>query len=393
MEAIDRLAHELRPHYARFLEPREGEVLLTGHSHQAWPEAGRAGQLEAWDDAARFIDSKWERVFGEILPELQTRLATRLGSTRPGDLALAPNTHELVYRLLSCFPTNARVLTTDSEFHSLDRQLRRSAEDGLEVRRVTVETDGLAFADRFLAEMASFEPQLAALSHVFFTHSRVVERLPEILAEAARRGIPVLVDTYHSFSALPLDVDAWRGEVFVTGGGYKYAQLGEGVCFLLLPAEANRFRPRHTGWMANFEGLSGARGDVRYGSGGFRFFGATFDPTPWYRALHVLRWLDGRGLDAAALRAASLLRTGRIIARYDELNLGSRGLGLATPRAETARGAFVAFRHPHASKLREELRQRGIHTDARHDLLRLGPAPYTTTAELDRALEVLSELL
>ena len=255
-DRIDKLASILRPHYGHFLAHREGESLLTGHSHQAWPDVAREAQLAVWDDAARLVDGKWDVVFSEVLPELQRRIAERLGTARSHDLAIAPNTHELVYRLLSCFPPDARILTTDAEFHSLSRQLRRSEEDGLRVRRVPVEP-GDGFVDRFLSALEGPErPDLVALSQVFFTTARVVTDLPAILEAAAAREIPVLVDTYHAYCALPLDVDAWPGSVFVTGGGYKYAQCGEGSCFLLLPSDAHRYRPRQTGWMADFEGLT-----------------------------------------------------------------------------------------------------------------------------------------
>ena len=40
----------LAPHYSRF---RVGErLLLTGHSHQAWPDRAFEGQTRAWFDAA-----------------------------------------------------------------------------------------------------------------------------------------------------------------------------------------------------------------------------------------------------------------------------------------------------------------------------------------------------
>lgn len=392
MEEIDRLALKLRPHYGHFLRHREGEVLLTAHSHQAWPDVAREGQLAAWDDAARLVDGKWDRIFSEILPEVQARIAERLGSSRRADLAVAASTHELVYRLLSCWPENARVLTTDSEFHSLSRQLARSEEEGLSVRRVPAEP-GANFAARFIHSMVQHEPDLVALSHVFFTTGRIVTRLGDVLEAAAARDVPVLVDTYHSFCALPLEADEWPGRVFVTGGGYKYAQCGEGVCFLLLPRDAERFRPRNTGWMADFGALERTSQEIRYGAGALRFFGATFEPTSLYRALHVLRWMDKLGLTPEVLRAASLLRTGRLLDRYDDLRLAGRGLGLATPRAESERGGFVAFRHARAVELSRALRARGIHTDARGDLLRLGPAPYTTSGELDRAMTVLADLL
>ena len=53
--------HSLRPHYRAFL--REGRVLLTGHSHQAWPDVAREGMLAAFDAAAEHVDDKWGRVF------------------------------------------------------------------------------------------------------------------------------------------------------------------------------------------------------------------------------------------------------------------------------------------------------------------------------------------
>lgn len=391
-EEINRLAVELRPHYRRFLGHHKGEILLTAHSHQAWPDVAREGQVEAWDDAARLVDQKWGRVFGEILPELQQGIASRLGTTRPQDLALGVNTHELVYRLLTCFPPNARILTTDSEFHSLTRQLARSEEEGLVVTRVPAEP-GEELVDRMVSHLRADRPNLLALSQVFFTNGRVVEALPTLLGAAAEASVPVLVDAYHSFGVLNIRAEEWPGSVFVTSGGYKYAQCGEGVCFLLLPSEASRLRPAYTGWMADFAGLENRGETVRYGPGGQRFFGATFDPTPWYRSVHVFRWMDRVGLIPPVLERAAQIRTERIIAIYDQLGLNARGLHLASPRENHARGGFVAFSHPEAPTLSRALRENGVHTDARGDILRLGPAPYTSSDEIDRGLAALNRLL
>jgi kynureninase len=40
-------------------------LLLTGHSHQAWPDVAREGQLEAFEDAALCVDEKWDRAFAK----------------------------------------------------------------------------------------------------------------------------------------------------------------------------------------------------------------------------------------------------------------------------------------------------------------------------------------
>lgn len=397
--AIDGLADRLRPHYARFLEAAGDDVLLTGHSHQAWPDVSREGQIAAWDDAARLVDGKWDRVFGEILPEFQRRVASRLGTARAADIAYGQNTHELVYRLSSCFPRDATVLTTDGEFHSLERQLERWAESGTRVIRVPIEDDqgdASTFTARFLEAAERDRPAWAALSYVLFATSRLIIDLPAILAGLARRSIPVLVDAYHAFNALELEVDRWPGEVYVVGGGYKYAECGEGACFMLLAPGARDLRPENTGWFSHHERVLGAhprpdpgtRPPVQYGGGGLRFLGATFDPTSLYRAVWTLRFMDEMGLSPKVLRTQSLLQTGAIIAAFDALGLERCELRLRTPRE--ARGAFISFASARAAALSAALRRSGIRTDFRGDMVRFGPAPYVKSRDINRAMEALA---
>ena len=42
-----------------------GRVLLSGHSHQAWPDVAFRGQQQAWIDAARHVDDKWSHAFAK----------------------------------------------------------------------------------------------------------------------------------------------------------------------------------------------------------------------------------------------------------------------------------------------------------------------------------------
>ncbi len=50
-------------------------------------------------------------------------------------IAIAPNTHEFLNRILSCFPSSrpVRILSTDAEFHTFRRQVARLEEDGIVV--------------------------------------------------------------------------------------------------------------------------------------------------------------------------------------------------------------------------------------------------------------------
>ena len=115
----------LRPHYSAFLKP--GRLLLTGHSHQAWPDVARAGTLECFDDAAKLADDKWAAAFAAA-DAVRTYVGACLGADA-AQIALAPNTHELVLRFLSALDLKSRphLVTTSGEFHTITRQLRRLA--------------------------------------------------------------------------------------------------------------------------------------------------------------------------------------------------------------------------------------------------------------------------
>ena len=101
----------LAPFYRRFRVAER--LLLTGHSHQAWPDVAFAAQENAWLDAAERVDDKWEWAFtkaGRV-----RRGFARLLDDPDGVLALGPNTHELVVRFLSTLPLKQRprIVTTD----------------------------------------------------------------------------------------------------------------------------------------------------------------------------------------------------------------------------------------------------------------------------------------
>src|SRR5690606_41801216 len=81
----------LAPHYRRF--DVANRLLLTGHSHQAWPDRAFEGQSRAWIDAAKYVDEKWELAFGRA--ERVRRGYARLLGDQDGEIALAANTHDL----------------------------------------------------------------------------------------------------------------------------------------------------------------------------------------------------------------------------------------------------------------------------------------------------------
>jgi kynureninase len=388
--SLHRSPNALASHYSRFRVAER--LLLTGHSHQAWPDCGFEAQCRAWLDAAEYVDEKWDRAFERA--ERVRAGFTRLLGDAGGGIALAPNTHELVVRLLSALPLRARprLVTTDGEFHTIRRQLDRLAEEGLEVVRVA-EQPTETVAER-LAGSVDDRTALVLVSAVFFDTGRIARGLDAVAASCRRHGAALLVDVYHALNVVPVSLaDEGLGDAFVVGGGYKYCQLGEGNCFLRLPP-GTALRPAITGWFSEFTALTERQsGRVAYGQGGDRFAGATYDPTSHYRAAAVFDFFGEHGLTPTLLRAVSQAQVGLLASAFDALDLDPAAVTRDRRTPLTEIGGFLALRSPRAVALSRALRERGVLTDARGDALRFGPAPYLADAQLRDAIEVLREVV
>jgi kynureninase len=388
-EDLFRSPNALAPRYSAFRVAER--LLLTGHSHQAWPDVGLEAQRRAWLDAAELVDEKWDRAFERV--ERVARGFSALLGDRDGDVTVGANTHELVVRWLSALPLaeRPRLVSTDGEFHTLRRQLDRLAEAGLEVVRVPARP-AATLAER-LAARVDARTACAMVSSVLFESALIVPGLRAVAEACAREGAELLVDAYHALGVVPFPL-AEQGleRAYVTGGGYKYLQLGEGNCFLRSPAGCE-LRPVITGWYSEFGELAAARtpGEVRYGKGGARFAGATFDPTSQYRAAAVLDFFDEQGLEPTLLRAVSQHQVGLLIETFGGLGLDPAVVRLADDVPLAERGGFLALRSPRAGELRAALRARGVLTDHRGEVLRFGPAPYLTDSQVRDAMLALRD--
>jgi kynureninase len=376
----------LARHYSRFRV--EERLLLTGHSHQAWPDTAFDAQQRAWLDAAELVDDKWERAEA-IAADVRQGFARLLGDTR-ANIALGQNTHELVTRWLSGLPLRERprLITTDAEFHSIRRQVDRLAEEGLlDIVRVAARPCD-ALASR-LAAAVNDRTACVMVSSVLYETAEIVPGLDLVAAACRTHGAAFLVDVYHHLNVVPFDLETMGlDDAFVTGGGYKYCQLGEGNAFLRVPPGC-RMRPVLTGWFAEFAALAAAGSHrVTYGAGANAFAGATYDPTSHYRAAAVFEFHAEQGLAPDRLRAISRQQVALLKSGIEALDLDEH-LARIEPMPEDRRGGFLAIRSPHASELARALRDQGLLTDARGDVLRLGPAPYLADEQLRRASDVL----
>jgi kynureninase len=381
---------DLTAHFARFRAAAPERINLAAHSHHDWPDVTFAAQEECWLDAARLAGDKWNLVFGVLIPRVQAGIAQRLHLPDPSTIAVGPNTHEFLRRLLSCFlgdrPT--RILTSDAEFHTARRQLERLEEDGLvTVTRISAEPFD-TFAERFHAACAKGGHDLVFVSQVFFTSSATSGNLKTLVEVVPSPDTFVVIDGYHGFMARPTDLSAIAGRVFYLAGGYKYAMAGEGCCFLHCPPGYGP-RPRDTGWFADFGSLAGPHGkSVGYPEHGGRFLGATFDPSGLYRLAAVFDWLARENItvEQIHLHARGLMK--RFLDGVNAMEIESLGVSdLVTPFGTQAEhGNFLTFRTPHAAEIEAKLAKVHVHCDHRNDRLRFGFGIGTNAGDVDQAL-------
>jgi kynureninase len=365
----------LRGGFARFRAAAPGRLHAAAHSHHPWPDVTEEAQHAAWEEAVRRADHKWSTVFDEVLPETASWVAQRLGLSDPTTLAIAPNTHELVMRILSCLDPPVRILTTDGEFTSFERQVRRLAEDGLvDVHRVPVQP-AETLAVRLADAASAGAHDLVFFSHVLFGTGAVVD-VSTVVSGVPDNDTFVVIDGYHGFMAVPTDLRAVEARAFYLAGGYKYAMSGEGVCFAHCPPGYGR-RPRDTGWFADFAALTDDRGPVGYGPGGQRFFGATFDPTPLYRFNAVQRWLDAADVTVDDIHHHVHRLQQRFLAavRGADTVVGP-GSPAHEPSTPGRHGNLLAFAVPDAAAVTDALARRDVVVDHRGPLVRFGFGVY-----------------
>lgn len=389
-----------KKHYSRFLKSLEGKLHFAAHSHHFWPDVSRDAQLQCWDDAATLSDEKWNPIFGEVIPGVQKHIARILNLKDPEQIAFAPNTHELSVRLLSLFlgRKNLDVLTTGSEFHSWKRQILK-LEELPDFKVEMISTDKLlhnrsAFLEELKAGLDK-APDIFFISQVFFDSGLTLsmEELSD-LAHYKNEKTIMVIDGYHGFCAVPTDLSLLEGKVFYLAGGYKYAQAGEGVGFMVVPKGDHR--PFYTGWFAEYGDLSQPPGtNVGFTQNGLAFMGATQDPSGFYRFNAVWNHFEREGYSVKEIHQYVQKLQREFIQGLPESFLSAWELKPLFHPEVTVHGHFLTYEAlsiQSAEKCQAELKSKGIYVDRRGTRIRFGFGLYQDSMDVSALIDRLNQM-
>lgn len=391
MQDFDHLAKSLQPHYSHFNVANR--LLFTGHSHQAWPDVAFEGVQEYMRMVADQVDKKWG--FGFEKTEIMRNYLRDWYDDPQGRYCREQNTHVLMVSWLSALDlrNKPKIITTTGEFHSMYRQLRRLEEEGLEIVYLP-HADDEALLNSIRKELDG-RTAAVMLSHIYFETSEVNTRIAEIAQAARESGVPLLIDDYHGTNVVPLSIEQGHlDDCYILIGGYKYMQWGESNCFLRFPSHC-KLRPVITGWFSAFKQLDHPRTDdpVDFDDGDQKFATATYDPISQYRAAAVTEFFIRQGLTKEVLQKNYRSQVRYLRSLFDAKGLDPEMIRHANTRPVEQTGGFMALRSPQAREIRAKLLEKDIFTDARDEIIRFGPSPYTTSGQCEQVMDALEKVV
>jgi kynureninase len=363
-------------------------IHLVSHSLGPMPARARDSMsqyLRRWNDYGS--ENAWKAEWWELSREVAARLARLLGASADS-VQVQPNASVALSAVASCLNfergPRRKIVTTALEFPTTEYVWREQERSGARVE-VVPSPDGVTTPVERLLESIDEETALVVMSHASYRSSFLLHPQP-IVERAHAVGSFVLLDVYQTAGVLPLNVTEWNVD-FAVGGTIKWLCGGPACGYLYVrPDLHTQLEPRLTGWIAHEAPFDFAPGRIRYDRSVRRFAQGTPSIPSLYSCLPGLDILLEVGLSEIAQE--SRRRTERIVEAALE-----RGWDLKSPRAADNRGGSVMLGASEPERLERELALRGVLVDWRPGVLRVSPHFFNTDEELEKALEIFSEIL
>ncbi len=357
---------------------------LINNSLGAMPRAVYDQMREFADTWAHRGVKAWEEGWWEMAVSVGDVLGRVIGAG-PGEISLHQNVtiaEAIVFSALRPTPVRNRVVYSELNFPSV--RYFYQAQEGLEIHAVPC-PDGVHVPLEALLEAIDERTLVVPISHVIYK-SAFLQDARAIVERAHQMGALVVLDTYQSCGAVPIDVYE-LGADFVVGGSVKWLCGGPGVAYLWArPELRDRLEPRFTGWMAH-ERPFDFEPQMEYTRSAYRFLNGTPNVPGLYAARSGYEIIARVGVEP--IREKSLALTRRIIELADRF-----GFEVNTPREDEQRGGTVSVNPPDAFQVSRRMLERDIMIDFRPGAgIRVAPHFYNTLTEVEDAMAQMNEIV
>jgi kynureninase len=350
--------------------------------------------LDQTEDDLREAAQLWQTKLGTAWTEWsqaekdhRARIAQIINAARPDCIVPKVSAGQGLRTVLNALPGAPRVIATTAEFDSVDVILKQYAAAGrIELQLVSVHEPDGELNLKPLENAISIGADLVIVPQVFFMTAQIVPNLRWLAAHCHAHKARLLVDAYHAIGVFPVDVTAMQAD-FVIGGSYKYLRGGPGAGFLYLSPDAltSGLHPLDIGWFAKEQVFGFDRPErPRLAAGGDGFLESTPAVFTYYQARAGQQFTLALGVDR--IRTYTLDRLQRLKHYLAEAGVSARG-------GDQAHAAFLTLHHPDSRAIVNILHERGVHTDARPNTIRLGPDLLSTDADLDFAAQTVAAAL
>ncbi len=350
----------------------------------------QAPQTDATRAAAeRYLDSwngsgmDWDAWMSEVALA-KAEFAKLIGATAD-DIAVFSSVSEAASAVASALTLQGRrtnIVVSDAEFPTIAHVWLAQEQRGARVSWVPVRDDADASAyDTLIDDQTA----LVSACHAYYMNGLIQDsaRIANIARDA---GALSFVDAYQSLGTIPIDVRA-LGVDFLASGNLKFLMGIPGIAFMYVrPEIVDTLQPSVTGWFGRANPFAFDARSLDWSPTASRFDTGTPPVINAYVARAGMEIINTLG--PANIRAWLVELGQRLID-------GGRARGLMLHgsddiRRKTATTAFVVG-DSHA--VEHAMRERGVIASARGDVIRLAPHFYSTTGDIDRALDVLAEVV
>jgi len=312
----------------------------------------------------------------------------RLIGADEGSVAICSSCTEALCQLAWAIRPSGNIVSIDIEFPSVVYPwVRVAKESGAEVRLVRAVDDPASLSLDHIAELVDDDTSVVCVSHVQYSTGLCLD-LADLAELAHAHGALCIVDMTQSAGVIPGDVKA-TGIDAAVATAYKWLCGPFGAAFFYIAPELfDRLEPALVGWRGTSDMWTFDATNLTYAADMRRFEFSTLSYSSAFGLARSLEYLSAVPVDAVRARGVEL--TDRLADGLDKL-----GATIVSPRDGARRGSIMTARFPgrDGELVAAELNRRGVIVSPRFGATRFSPHLFNTHEDIDRALEVLAQVL